>query len=212
MPKIVDHVQRRAELAHAVWRVIQRDGIEHASVRTVAAESGWSTGALRHYFPTSDALLGFAMELCFDWIAERLNRLRAEQAARPAGTTSSFQRIRELAHIVLPLDDQRLLNARVLMSFMPRSLVHEALHEQERRGTGMLRMAFTEVFEVAERAGELVPGARADRQARQLLALLDGLNTHHLLAPRDYPVSELVELVDAQLRATFAAQPEVQSG
>ena len=30
MPKLVDHAERRLELAAALWRVVVRDGIEHA--------------------------------------------------------------------------------------------------------------------------------------------------------------------------------------
>ena len=62
MPKVVDHEQRRRELAAAVWRVIGREGVAEVSIRAVAAESGWSTGALRHYFATRAELLAFACE------------------------------------------------------------------------------------------------------------------------------------------------------
>ncbi len=54
MPKIVDHDARREEIAQALWRVVRRDGIRAASVRTVAAEAGWSAGAVRYYFPDQD--------------------------------------------------------------------------------------------------------------------------------------------------------------
>ncbi|MGB3635817.1 MAG: TetR family transcriptional regulator, partial [Rubrobacteraceae bacterium] len=63
MPKIVDHEERRRELAEAVWRVILRDGVEGVSVRNVAAEAGWSTGALRHYVGTKEDLLASATQL-----------------------------------------------------------------------------------------------------------------------------------------------------
>ena len=38
MPKIVDHAERRSEIAAAVWRVIGAGGIGAATVRAVAAE------------------------------------------------------------------------------------------------------------------------------------------------------------------------------
>ena len=42
MPKDVDHDARREELLEAVWRVIARDGMERATIRAIAKETGWS--------------------------------------------------------------------------------------------------------------------------------------------------------------------------
>jgi len=61
MPKIVDQDARRTEIVGALRRVIQREGIAGASVRTVATEAGLSAGAMRHYFASQSELLGFAL-------------------------------------------------------------------------------------------------------------------------------------------------------
>ena len=63
MPKLVDHDQRRREIAAALTRLIVRVGVEGASVRAVAAEAGWSMGAVRYYFGTQEELLRFAVTL-----------------------------------------------------------------------------------------------------------------------------------------------------
>jgi len=75
MPKVVDPVERRRELAEAVWRVIRRDGIEGASVREVAREAELSTGSLRHYFGTQSELLTFAMRSVMQRIERRVAAL-----------------------------------------------------------------------------------------------------------------------------------------
>ena len=62
MPKIVDHESRRQELVEAAWRVINRVGIDATTVREIAAESGYSTGSLAHYFATKDDILRSALE------------------------------------------------------------------------------------------------------------------------------------------------------
>jgi len=61
MPKIVDHDARRQELVSAFWRVVDRDGIAVASVRTVAAEAGVSKTNIGHYFPAQPELLAAAV-------------------------------------------------------------------------------------------------------------------------------------------------------
>lgn len=82
VPKVVDHDQRREELARAVWAVIARAGVEGATVRAVAAEAGWSMGALRYYFATQDGLLRFALEVMLRRTPERLRS--SSPAANPA--------------------------------------------------------------------------------------------------------------------------------
>jgi AcrR family transcriptional regulator len=47
-------------------------------VRRVAAEAGWSTGSLRHYFQTHSQLLTFAMELVIQRVTQRVSALRPE--------------------------------------------------------------------------------------------------------------------------------------
>lgn len=113
VPKIVDHDQRRAELGAAVRRVVARAGVEGATVRAVAAEAGWSMGALRYYFGTQDELLDFAVGASLSDIPVRLRRILDTQESGPA-------RARALIEEMLPLDDDRLAEVRVYLAFMAR--------------------------------------------------------------------------------------------
>ena len=72
MPKIVDHDARRAELAAAVWRLASREGIDAVTMRGVAAEAGWSTGAVAHYFADKEELVLFAFETVADRVGRRI--------------------------------------------------------------------------------------------------------------------------------------------
>ncbi|MFJ9553533.1 TetR/AcrR family transcriptional regulator [Nocardiopsis sp. NPDC101807] len=103
MPKIVDHEQRRRELAEALWRVIAASGPAAVSIRSVAAEAGWSPGALRHYFQTREELLVFAMNLSEERATERIRGLSARQPADMPPT----DRVAEYAEQLLPLDETR---------------------------------------------------------------------------------------------------------
>ncbi len=80
VPKIVDHDRRRREIAAALWRVIARDGMAGASARTVAAETGWSLGAVRHYFSTQRALLHFAAATMLDDVGARARTIVQDMA------------------------------------------------------------------------------------------------------------------------------------
>lgn len=57
MPKVVDHAQRRTEIAFALWQVIYEQGIEAVSFRSVAQAAGVSIGRVQHYFADKDELV-----------------------------------------------------------------------------------------------------------------------------------------------------------
>lgn len=50
MPKIVDHDERRELYLDAMFRVIERDGADALSIRSVAAEAGGSKSSIANYF------------------------------------------------------------------------------------------------------------------------------------------------------------------
>src|SRR5687767_16024172 len=106
MPKVVDHEERRAELAAAVWRLASREGLEAVTVRRVAEEAGWSTGALVHYFADKEELLLFV----FRTVADRVGR-RLEQAAERTSDPLELARSQLLEG--LPLDRERQAEVRV---------------------------------------------------------------------------------------------------
>ena len=170
MPKQVDHDARREALAGALWRVVTRDGIEAASLRRVAAEAGWSTGSLRHYFTTQSELLAFAMELVVQRVEQRL------AALDPGGEPRAIAE--RALHEVLPLDAQRRAEAQVWLAFTARSLVDPELRGLRDRAHEALRG-------LCRSAAELlgVPAEELDAEAERLQALVDGLALHAVLDP-----------------------------
>ena len=74
MGRSVDHTQRREIFAAAALRVIMRDGIAGLTVREVAKEAGFTTGALTHYFHSKDQLLIEASEHSALLVRARMER------------------------------------------------------------------------------------------------------------------------------------------
>ena len=56
MPKVVDHSARRLAFAEAAFRVISKRGLARVTVREIASEAGFTTGALVHYFKSKDQI------------------------------------------------------------------------------------------------------------------------------------------------------------
>jgi AcrR family transcriptional regulator len=203
MPKIVDHEERRRELALAVWRVIRDQGVERASVRTVAKEAGWSPGALRHYFTTQSELLAFAMRLVVERIEGRIAVLERATDPRKA--------VEQVLHELLPLDDERRAENEVWLAFTARALVdpelrdlhsevHDALHEACASSLATL---------TAARGKPAVPGTAL--QVERLHALVDGLAVHTALRPDLMTPEHIVAVMRLHLNAldnkTRPAQP-----
>jgi AcrR family transcriptional regulator len=196
MPRLVDHEQRRAELAEAVWTVIRRDGLERASVRNVAQEAGLSMGSLRHYFATQSELLCFAMQLVGDRARARVAALEPAADARRAAE--------QLLHELVPLDDERRAEAEVWLAFTGRALVDpqqravfQGIHDQ-------LNGACTTAITLLVDAGLTTEGLDVALEANRLHALLDGLALHAVMRPTKVPPSRVIAVIARHLDALHA--------
>jgi AcrR family transcriptional regulator len=181
VPKVVDHTERRRELAEAVWRVIARDGPAEVSIRTVAAESGWSSGALRHYFATRGELLAFACEMVTARATERI------LALDPPGTPR--EQVGALLAETMPLDADRRVEASIAFSFLALGIGDPDLARVQRQQYAALYQLCRHL------AAQLTD--RGDAVARRLHALVDGLSVQ-ILAGHLEPAEALAEL-DAYL-------------
>lgn len=59
----IDHEKRRADIASITIDLVAREGIEAASVRRIAAEAGFSTSAVTHYFADKQELIVWAFTM-----------------------------------------------------------------------------------------------------------------------------------------------------
>jgi AcrR family transcriptional regulator len=188
MPKVVDHEQRREELAAAVWRLASRDGLESVTIRSVAAEAGWSTGALHHYFSDKEELLLFA----FGTVADRIGRRVAtaqEVATGPLGLA------RELLAVGLPLDPERRAETRVWFAFLGLALTRPVLARAQRAAYRHWRRLVADALRAAQEQGQVEPGIDVEREAAELVALVDGLAVQAMFEPR----ARMQDLVDERL-------------
>lgn len=173
MPKIVDHEERRRELAGTVWRVILRNGVEGVSVRNVAAEAGWSTGALRHYFATKEELLAAATQLLEERVIGRLESKHYGGTLREA--------VRALLCEVLPLDEERREEGALWFAFAARSLMDPRVAEEHELVFDGVRELCRRVVYQMDEGGWLVSGLAPEVETARLHALVDGLFVHMLM-------------------------------
>lgn len=167
MPKIVDHDERRAAISIATLRVIQRDGVEGATIRAIAREGGISSGSLAHYFTDKEDIVGFA----FEWIANRsLDRVEDKMKRAAPG----LPRLAVPLELMLP-DKEETIGAVVSLSFWARAANSPALHDEYVKHYKRWRGFVLQTLVEAQDAKQV--GAAIDREAIAdlLIAAIDGL-------------------------------------
>ncbi|MEU3628547.1 TetR family transcriptional regulator [Amycolatopsis coloradensis] len=175
MPKIVDPEARRLEIAEAVFRVIQRDGLPQASLRSVADEAGLAIGSVRHYFKGHDELIVFAMRSLSDRLVARLLG-HLPDLLDPATPRSRRQELTEtLLGELLPLTEQTRAETDVWLAFTAAAKNRPDLAEEAARTYDGVRSLVRRVLEGAHGAGGLLDGLDLAVETERLAALLDGL-------------------------------------
>ena len=89
MPKIVDHDQRRDEIALVACRVVADHGFDQATVVRIAREAGYTTGMVAHYFDTKQDIIIAALRLILRRIEERLTRAAGQ--TRPGSAAAAHR-------------------------------------------------------------------------------------------------------------------------
>lgn len=192
VPKIVDHARRRDELANSMWNVVVRHGLDGATVREVARESGYSTGVLQHYFANKDELLVAALRLCHDEISERLPDVIRDK--------TPLESLRAYAFQTLPLDPRTRRETHLDMSYWSRALLDDELSQVQRLTFRRWRDRLEGHISHAQEAHELTTANAADR-ADLLLCLLLGLNVESMLDHTIFTDRRVVELFDQQIES-----------
>jgi AcrR family transcriptional regulator len=186
MPRVVDYDERRAELAEAAARLIARSGIGAATLREVASEAGWTTGALTHYFADKRDLL-----LCT--FQASLGRRRSAQAKRDR--TDPLARLMAALEGALPLDEDRRRHWMVTVAFCAHAAGDPDLMAAQRDAYREFLRHITELV----RDSGIATGASAAAVAERLIATADGIAVQALFDPDHWPPAHQLELLHAAL-------------
>jgi AcrR family transcriptional regulator len=172
VPRIVDHDQRRIELAEAVWSLIREQGIQGVTIRQIVARTGWSSGAIRHYLPDRQAILNFA--------ALHVNARAQSRIALVVRTGDVKLDFLNFLHIFLPLDEETRGWMQVWLSFVGLSATDPQMSDAQGFAYTALNTFLKQCFCDLERLGWHTHCA-PEAAANELHALLDGLSIHVLL-------------------------------
>ena len=174
MPKIVDHEQRRREIAEAVLRLVAREGIRGASLRSVAAETGCSTGMINHYCGDKQALLLTALREATRRVALRMASI--QQLER--GT----ERLRALLEAGMPVNDEQAANCRIFYHLATEGFTDPELATELANYYAWWRAYVRTAIEEAQKGGAFA-SFDAETLAESLVGLAEGLGIQALFDP-----------------------------
>jgi len=186
MPKIVDAEQRRHELAAAAARVIARSGIDAASMRDIAAEAGWTTGTLAHYFTNKHELLDFTLRASIDQRSAR----RAERSDLPAADA-----LRAALISALPTNEATRLHWIVTVALAGAAANDAALAATQRDAYRDYRDYLSGLL------GAIADTGDARLEAERLIAIVDGIALQALFDPESWPPQRQLDALHVGLGA-----------
>lgn len=194
--KIVDHDQKREEIALSAATIIAEQGIHALTIRRLSQEMGCSLGSLSHYFASKEEIILAALNLADQRIAERITK-----AANPPFKLDQFKPI---VMQVLPLDKNSDREWRVRLNLSTYALTHPDVLRQQRKQlkTGYMRAG--DLIAQLQAAGEISGAIDAKQTARTIVDLMTGLAMNLLMLPYSerHKQIEFVEVYWEALRVT----------
>jgi AcrR family transcriptional regulator len=190
MPKIVDHAQRRDEIALVACRVVAEHGFDEASMVRIAREAGYTTGMLANYFESKQDIIIAALRLILRRIEERLLR------PVPVGVPPDLL---TLLADALPVDAQRRIECAFWATFWGQVSADRRL----RRISAWMHREYLRLFErcLAQCWPEWPRWRAATREQvlRSLVTFINGLTAGVVANIGDWPARAQIAQLSLQL-------------
>jgi AcrR family transcriptional regulator len=193
MPKIVDHEQRRDEIALVACRVVAEYGFDQATIVRIAREAGYTTGMVAHYFDTKQEIIIAALRLILRRIEERLTAA--------AGTDPQLLALLAEA---LPVDATRFTECAFWAAFWGQVSADRRL----KRINAWMHREYLKLFERCLARGwsewQGWPAPTREQALRSVVTFINGLTASVVASPGDWPAGRQIEQLRLQLTMLHA--------
>ena len=190
MPKIVDHEQRRDEIALVACRVVAEHGFDQATIVRIAREAGYTTGMVAHYYDTKQEIVIAALRLILRRIEERLTR--------PAGAGEVD--LLAILTEALPVDGERFIECAFWTAFWGQVSADKKL----KRINAWVHREYLRLFERCLAQGWPAwtqwSDAVRDQVLRSVVTFINGLTASAVASQGDWPAAKQIEQLRLQLQ------------
>ena len=190
MPKIVDHDERRDQIALVACRVVAENGFDQATIVRIAREAGYTTGMVAHYFDTKQDIIIAALRLILRRIEERLTKPSGDAPADLLTVLSE----------ALPIDEQRFIECAFWTAFWGQVSADKKL----KRINAWVHREYMRLFERCLAEGcpiwaQITPATR-EQILRSVVTFINGVTASAVASFSDWPAAKQVEQLHLQLQ------------
>jgi TetR/AcrR family transcriptional repressor of bet genes len=189
MPKIVDHAQRRDEIAHVACQVVANYGFEQATVARIARAAGYTTGMVAHYYESKQDIILAALRLMLLRIEERLTREREDGEAD----------LLEVLSEALAIDAQRFTECAFWMAFWGQVSADKKLKRLNAWVHREYMRLFARCITQHWQEWSAWPRPVRDHVLRSVVTFINGLTAGAVTSPSDWPAAMQIEQLRLQL-------------
>jgi AcrR family transcriptional regulator len=187
MPKIVDHEERRNEIALVACRVVAQYGFDQATIVRIAREAGYTTGMVAHYFDTKQDIVIAALRLILRRIEERLTPGEGQPDLLALLTEA------------LPVDETRYIECAFWIAFWGQVPADKRL----KRINAWLHREYLRLFERCLAQGwqdwARWPAATREQVLRSVITFINGITASTVASRGDWPAERQIGQLRLQL-------------
>jgi len=189
MPKIVDHDQRREEIAHVACEVIARHGFEQATVARIARAAGFTTGMVAHYFENKQQIVIAALRLILTRMEQRLMR----------SSRGGEKRLFKVLSESLAVDAQRFAECAFWTAFWGQVAVDPAFKRVNASIHREYQRLYERCFEQCWPQWRSLPARIRAQVLGSIAAFINGLTASAVTSRADWPAERQIEQLRLQL-------------
>jgi TetR/AcrR family transcriptional regulator, transcriptional repressor of bet genes len=194
MPKIVDHQERREQIALVACRVVAQYGFDQATIVRIAREAGYTTGMVAHYFDTKQDIIVAALRLTLRRIEERLT---------PRGAAAPPDLLALLTE-ALPVDETRYIECAFYIAFWGQLPADRRM----RRINAWMHREYLRLFERCLAHGwaaewQRWPRTTREQLLRSVITFINGITASTVASRADWPAARQIEQLRLQLELLY---------
>lgn len=189
MPKKVDHESRRKVVIAAAKRTVEKKGVAGVTLRAVAEEAGFTTGALVPYIDSMEKLLVDASE----GIAEQI---RSEIAVEASKAPSKIEYMRRVLYQTIPTDAEKQTNWKFLIGLWQRAQDEPKILEYVTTRLSNWQKLAEKMIRAAQTSGEVGKEVNPRLASYAVTALIDGISVHVMRTGEVMSAPDQKQLID----------------
>jgi AcrR family transcriptional regulator len=186
MPKIVNHDQRREEIAKVACTVVAQYGFLQATTIRIAEAAGFTTGMIAHYFSSKKEIIQAALHLSLKRVEQRLQ--------------NEGESLEAVLANMLPLDAERLQEACFWTAYWGQVLADKELSELNQWVHREYARLYERVFSRYWPAWSQLPLAMRNNIKSGISTFIDGATTQAALFPTEHTSDSLEKQLKLQIK------------